>query len=397
MESVAGAPVVGDDLFGREQELAHIWQMLERGAHVLMTAPRRVGKTSLMRELERDPRDGWIVAYADVEACTEPGGVIAEILGEIAEKEEFKKRYRDEMSDLFGKISERVSSISVATLKAEIRSAVKSNWKREAEKFRNLLRSSTLNDRKLLIIIDELPIPINNMLKNEEQRREAEIFLSWLRKLRQDQKLRNKVHTLVGGSIGMEGVMRRMGKSSLINDMKTYHLPSWSKETAAKFLRKLSEREQFQLGESSIEEMLALLQDPIPYHVHLFFEKLQTELADKSGLISAESIKRCFDEQLAGFQGTAHLEHYKEKFESIFETQEEKSMAREILKAACMQQNGIKNSDINTANSEGKKTIQLVLNELIAEKFLAIENGNVRFCSNLLRCWWRKQVVGVRT
>ena len=323
--------------------------------------------------------------------------MIAEILGEIAEKEEFKKRYRDEMSDLFGKISERVSSILVATLKAEIRSAVKSNWKREAEKFRNLLRSSTPNDRKLLIIIDELPIPINNMLKNEEQRREAEIFLSWLRKLRQDQKLRNKVHTLVGGSIGMEGVMRRMGKSSLINDMKTYHLPSWSKETAAKFLRKLSEREQFQLGESSIEEMLALLQDPIPYHVHLFFEKLLAELADKSGLMSAESIKRCFDEQLAGFQGTAHLEHYKEKLESIFETQEEKSMAREILKAACMQQNGIKNSDINTANSEGKKTIQLVLNELIAEKFLAIENGNVRFCSNLLRCWWRKQVVGVRT
>ena len=397
MESVAGAPVVGDDLFGREQELAYIWRMLERGAHVLMTAPRRVGKTSLMRELERDPRDGWIVAYADVEACTEPGGVIAEILGEIAEKEEFKKRYRDEMSDLFGKISERVSSISVATLKAEIRSAVKSNWKREAEKFRNLLRSSTSNDRKLLIIIDELPIPINNMLKNEEKRREAEIFLSWLRKLRQDQKLRNKVHTLVGGSIGMEGVMRRMGKSSLINDMKTYHLPSWSKETAAKFLRKLSEREQFQLGESSIEEMLALLQDPIPYHVHLFFEKLQTELADKSGLMSAESIKRCFDEQLAGFQGTAHLEHYKEKLESIFETQEEKSVAREILKAACVQQNGIKNSDINTANSEGKKTIQLVLNELIAEKFLAIENGNVRFCSNLLRCWLRKQVVGVRT
>ena len=93
MGSVAGAPVVGDDLFGREQEIAHIWQMLERGTHVLMTAPRLVGKTSLMRELERDPRDGWIVAYADVEACTEPGGVIAEILGEIAEKGEFKKRF----------------------------------------------------------------------------------------------------------------------------------------------------------------------------------------------------------------------------------------------------------------------------------------------------------------
>ena len=396
MESVAGAPVVGDDLFGREQELAHIWRMLERGAHVLMTAPRRAGKTSLMRELERGSRDGWIVAYADVEACTEPVDIVAEILGEIAKKKEFKKRYRDKMSNLFDKVADRVGSISVSIFKAEIRSAVKSNWKREAEKFQNLLRSSKPKDSKLLIIIDELPIPINNMLKNEQQRREAEIFLSWLRKLRQDQKLRNRVHTLIGGSIGMEGVMRRMGKSSLINDMKTYHLPSWSKETAAKFLRKLSEREQFQLDESSIEEMLALLQDPIPYHVHLFFEKLPAELANKSGTMPAGLIKRCFDEQLAGFQGTAHLEHYKEKLESIFETKEEMSMAHEILKAACMQQNGIK-SDIDATNSEGKEATQLILNELIAEKFLAIENGNIRFYSNLLRCWWRKQVAGVRT
>lgn len=226
MESVAGAPVVGEDLFGRERELAHIWRMLERGAHVLMTAPKRVGKTCLMREMECDPRNGWIVVYADVEACTEPGDIIAEILGEIVKKEEFKKKFWDEMSDLFGKTAGWVNSISVAIFKAEIRSAMKSNWKREAEKFWNLLRSSTPNDRKLLIIIDELPTPINNMLKNEEQKREAEIFLSWLRKLRQDQKLRNKVHTLLGSSTGMESVMRRMGRSSLINDMTTYHLPS---------------------------------------------------------------------------------------------------------------------------------------------------------------------------
>ncbi len=69
MEGVAGAPVVGEDLFGRERELAHIWRMQERGAHVLMTAPRHAGKTSLMMELKRDPGDGWIVAYADIEAC----------------------------------------------------------------------------------------------------------------------------------------------------------------------------------------------------------------------------------------------------------------------------------------------------------------------------------------
>ena len=397
MGSVAGAPVVGEDLFGRERELAHIWRMLERGANVLMTAPRRVGKTSLMRELERDPRNGWIVVYADVEACTEPGGIIAELLGEIAENDEFKQKFWDVMSDLLGKAAGQLSSISVGTFKAEIRSAMKGNWKREADKFQDRLQSSIASDRKLLIIIDELPIPINNMLTTEEQKREAEIFLLWLRKLRQDQKLRNHVHTLVGGSIGMEGVMRRMGKSSLINDMTPYNLPSWSKETAAGFLRKLCEREQFQLGESSIQEMLALLQDPIPYHVHLFFEALQTELANKSDPMPAGTVERCFDEHLAAFQGAARLDHHKEKLAAIFGTDEEMSMAHEILKAACMQQSGIRDSDIDAIHSERNQPTQPILNELMAEKFLKIENGTVIFRSNLLRCWWKKHVVGIRT
>lgn len=397
MESVAGAPVVGEDLFGRERELAHIWRMLERGAHVLMTAPRRAGKTSLMRELERNPRDGWIVAYADVEACTEPGGIIAEILGEIVKKKEFKQKFRDMMSDLFAEAASWIGSISVATFKAEIRSVMRSSWKRKAEKFQNRLHSLTPDNCKLLIIIDELPIPINNMLKNEAQKNEAEVFLSWLRKLRQDQKLRNKVHTLVGGSIGMEGVVRRMKKSSLINDMTTYHLPSWSKETAARFLRKLSDREQFQLDEPSIEEMLALLQDPIPYHVHLFFEILQTELANKSGPIPEGSIKRCFNEQLVVFQGAARLEHLKEKLEWIFETQKEISIAHEILRAACMKQSGINDFDICTTHCEEKQTTQTILDVLEAEKYLTIENGKVRFCSNVSRCFWRKHVVGVLT
>lgn len=397
MESGAGAPVVGEDLFGREHEIAHIWRLLERGAHVLMTAPRRVGKTSLMRELERAPRNGWIVAYADVEACTDPSGIIAAILGEIAEKEEFKHRYWDEMFERFKKAAGRVSSVSVAIFKAEIRSAMKSNWKREAEKFQDHLRSSTLDDRKLLIIIDELPIPINNMLKNEEQKTEAEIFLSWLRKLRQDQKLRNKVHTLVAGSIGPEGVMRRMRKSSLINDVTTFRLPSWSKETAAMFLMKLGERKQLRLDDSSIDEMLTLLQDPIPYHVHLFFETLQTELATKSDPIPPGTIKRCFDEHLAAFQGDARLDHYKEKLEAIFETDEEMSEAREILRAACMQQSGIRDFGNDGDNSEGRQTTQSILNELIAEKFVNIENGSIIFSSNLLRCWWKKHIVGIRT
>ena len=93
MECVAGPPVSGDNLFGRENELRHIWERLESGNHVLMTAPRRVGKTSLMMELKREPQPEWTVVYVDVEACADAQSCIAEIVDELLRKPEFKKHF----------------------------------------------------------------------------------------------------------------------------------------------------------------------------------------------------------------------------------------------------------------------------------------------------------------
>lgn len=141
--------------------------------------------------------------------------------------------------------------------------------------------------------------------------------------------------------------------------------------------------------------MLTLLQDPIPYHVHLYFEMLQTELASNNGSMPAGSIERCFKEQLAGFQGTAYLGHYREKLESIFETQEKRRIAQQVLRAASAQKNGIKISELGSNSNQEQQEIQPIITELVAEKFLVIENGNLKFCSNLLRFWWRTHVVGV--
>src|SRR4051794_4806680 len=42
-----GAPVRGVNMFGREREVSTLWQRLHRD-HLLLLAPRRVGKTSVM-------------------------------------------------------------------------------------------------------------------------------------------------------------------------------------------------------------------------------------------------------------------------------------------------------------------------------------------------------------
>ena len=51
MRNIIGQAVLGDDLYGRDYELDRLWENLEQGEHILMLAPRRVGKTSLMLEV----------------------------------------------------------------------------------------------------------------------------------------------------------------------------------------------------------------------------------------------------------------------------------------------------------------------------------------------------------
>jgi hypothetical protein len=64
MNITIGPPVSGDEFFDREETIETLWDALE--AHsVLLAAPRRVGKSSLMLKLLREPKPGFNVLWLD--------------------------------------------------------------------------------------------------------------------------------------------------------------------------------------------------------------------------------------------------------------------------------------------------------------------------------------------
>ena len=91
MRNVTGQAVIGDDLYGREYEPNSLWKQLERGEHVLMLAPRRVGKTSLMLEVRRKPCPSWDVLYVDVEGARGAADCFAAILAELAANPTYRR------------------------------------------------------------------------------------------------------------------------------------------------------------------------------------------------------------------------------------------------------------------------------------------------------------------
>ena len=64
---VTGVPVTGDDFAGRKEELREIRHSLQNGQSVVVIAPRRFGKTSLILTILQElQRSGSYVADVDL-------------------------------------------------------------------------------------------------------------------------------------------------------------------------------------------------------------------------------------------------------------------------------------------------------------------------------------------
>ena len=392
MRNITGQPVIGDDLYGREYELDRLWEMLEQGEHILMLAPRRVGKTSLMLELHRAPRKNWDVFYVDVQAAEDPTDCVAAILAELASDLRYRSLFEaipfsNAIKDVFGRLS---VSVDIRVLRVELRSAMGREWDRVADQLQTRLTSLPDAERHLLIIIDELPFLLSRMLRTEGQQRDAELLLSRLRHWRQAPKLRDRVHTLVGGSIGLEGVLRRAGLSNSVNDLAPFRLESWDRPTAVKFLEELGHDCNFNLEHEAVAQLLELLGDPVPYHVQLFFSKLCETCQDNPRSISPQVIEECFAERLAGPAGTAHLDHYAVRLKSAFDGDEHQT-ALDILGRACRRESGVSLAELEDLQRRSTATFQSVLRVFEADGYLRRHSDEtLRFRSNLLRQWWKK-------
>ena len=276
-----------------------------------------------MLELHRAPRKYWDVLYVDIEKGESPPDCMAAIIAALAANPGYRSRIEAiPFSTAVKELLDRVSiGVDTDVLRVELKDAIGRDWGRAADRLQARLASLPDAGRKLLIVIDELPILVARMLR-AGARRDTELLLSRLRHWRQALELRGRVHTLVGGSIGLEGVLRRAGMSGSINDLAPFHLDSWDRPVAADFLAELGRSSDFPLDDGAIARILDLLQDPVPYHVQLFFSLLRDASRGNPARVSPEEIERCFAERLAGPSGTAHLDHYAERLEVALDERE---------------------------------------------------------------------------
>ena len=395
MQNITGQPVVGDNLFARDYELKTLWERLERGEHVLLLAPRRVGKTSLMLELRRQPRPNWHVIYIDVEAAASAAELFADVLAQLASHPAYRHRIENIPGWQAARNILRAANISakarVGDLKVEFASAMRADWHSRADQIRARLAAADAEER-LLVIVDELPLLVSRLV-DDGSKQHAELLLSKLRQWRQAPDLRSSLVTLAGGSIGLEGVAQRAGLSGFINDLVPFHLESWSCPTARQFLCEIGRSSGFPLNDSTVEHVLDLLYDPVPFHLQIFFQALRDECRGDPASLTPEVVESCFEQRLAGASGTAHLDHYETRLE-IALGKRERSVALAILSRLSQLAPPPEGALVKELITVREDVFWRILRVLEADGYIRRDGDRVSFRSNLLRRWWQKHHAG---
>jgi AAA+ ATPase superfamily predicted ATPase len=95
MKLQAGKPVTGKDLIGRERELDLIMTLLRQGQSIVLIAPRRFGKTSIVLEvLDRLKRDHHFTTYIDLFAVPDLRQLSEQITATVLANKKLDKVFR---------------------------------------------------------------------------------------------------------------------------------------------------------------------------------------------------------------------------------------------------------------------------------------------------------------
>ena len=380
-----GPPVEGEDFFGREKEIRKANRLLDSNHSLLLSAPRRIGKSSLAKRLIGEKQQqGWKCVYIDLEETTTEEGFLRLVI-ESFKKNGIWKQLTEGMSKGVATLLDRIEKVTIGgVVDFDI------GKREEQEDLYKNLKELIKHDEDTFIVVDELTLFLGILNKSENGAEKVAFILNWLRSLRQVSK--TNVRWLFCGSVGLRNFTSAMNLGYTINDLMEFGLGELSREEAEGLLSGLCKSEDMEMGEELINYTLDKLHWNIPYFIQVIFSKLAEEYEDE---VTKESIdiaynKLCSENYLSTW--SERLSEYRE-----FEVP-----ARQILKSLSTQPAGMERDAMLNILMTGQDASKVEEIDYLLSKVLEmLENDgyilkmdSIRaFRSPLLRDYWFNKFV----
>lgn len=397
MRNITGSPVERTDFFDRPRDLARLQRELSNGANLLLTAPRRVGKTSLVLRLcELERAAGRSAVFMNVEGCHDELA-FAERLVDGLTQSSLLPEALDRVSLMFRKARQAFSGMKVgaAGVDMEMGSAEDPDHSTLGRALESIFRKIESGEKPVLLAIDEMPELLLALGKQEHGSERVSRLLHWLRALRQT--YRQNVHWIFLGSIGLDSFVDDRNLRKTINDLTGLNLEALTADEADRFLKELGDSNGLPLASKQRRLIIERVGWPLPHHLQIVFHALVDSGSAKA---DAEAVESAF-QQLLSPNNLSQFDTWRQRLDERF-GQSDALAAKDALRHLCQHPNGrtrpqLLNALMSTRQSAHAAAIEDQLARLMLmlqrDGYILESNGSYTFRSFLLREYWHRREV----
>lgn len=403
IKSIAGSPVEGENFFGREGVLRHLWEVLE-GQDVLLLGPRRIGKTSVSRRLcEKAKKNGYQAFEINVASCEDEAAFVDKLLEAVRENAD--SLLKAKAADWWDGVSDRLAAVRKITISAggasasvDVGAANAEQWDKLAT---DLLRKLAGLHGSWLIYMDELPIFLFRLLeKSNGNTDRVRRFLDWFRNDIREHVSCKSLHWLISGSVGLDTLVQRCRMPDTINTLNHQQLPPFDRDKEADpFLERLSESHNLGLTPELRKQILDGIGWTQPFFIQLVVQQLiRPEL--RANPDSANRIQHALE--LVVESGEDNDFHHWETRLEMQLGKHDADIAKNILTVAAKKSGESGNALLNAVSAqlpespvEQRSKFIEIRDILLRDAYLWRDEAEgqplYRFRLELLRCWWLKR------
>lgn len=377
---VVGPAATGEYYFPRPLIVQMIWESILKGSHVLLAAPRRVGKTSVMLDMMDNPPDQTRCIFQNIQG--------------IKSEAEYHQRFYElllQCLSRFGKSKEWLHNLAKGIKIEEITlEGVKFGDKKGfdfEEGIKNLLSEIAQNKMRVVLLLDELPEVLNNLHKRGRGE-EASNILNHLRELRQNPTLREHLSLVLAGSVGIQHVVKNIeGRINDLNDFDKVPFEALDRETARDYIAWATKGATLQYDTGLTAQLLDQVGHYIPYFMNLMLDEVNKAARKRnSASITKADIDAAF---VLIVKNSDHFKEWKNRLSDYFNPTEQ-AYLHEVL--VCVAHEG-KVSQRRLYDFAVKHQLQQSYMELVRglehDGYLIENTGNFTFISPILRAYWK--------
>jgi hypothetical protein len=398
-----GSPLDPEDLLFREDFVDLLWEIL-RTEHVLLTAPRRTGKTSVMDHLAAKPRNEYSAISVFVQDLDHPGDFLLTLLDAFHGKHpHLFRRIFKKGSEWIGKVLGGVEEVEIAGFKVALRKQNpqwRNEWKILGDNdFFALVRKSKT---PLLFIVDEFPDLILNMKRNHPEL--VRPFLGWFRgHCVNPHPKQDSVRWLLGGSVNLSSTLDAMGALDLINAFHDERLPVLTSPQVEQFVEEMLLERQVAMDAAIPKEVARRIGRPVPLFLQMITQDLYRLWKREHRPLVLDDVKTAFGELIISSAARDKLQHYYSRINKYYDEPNRTAayalLAKMSVSPADLERSMLEQEFDRVVQSQGdhwpehdrKRLFNQLLRDLENDFYVAETSENkFDFASGLLKDWWRK-------